>query len=129
RDAGKREAKFMFNVGQGSQDIGFRNETDILFAAAPSHDVTFRVKDENGQPTTAEFLVKDTGGHIYPSQAKRLAPDFGFHPQIYRGDGEKLKLPAGSYKTQFARGPESLVETRDVQIDNKTGELSFQVKR
>jgi hypothetical protein len=129
RDAGKREAKFMFNVGQGSQDIGFRNETDILFAAAPSHDVTFRVKDENGQPTTAEFLVKDSGGHIYPSQAKRLAPDFGFHPQIYRGDGEKLKLPAGKYTIQFARGPESLTETRDVQVDNKTGELSFQVKR
>jgi hypothetical protein len=129
QNAGKREAKFMFNVGQGSQDIGFRNETDILFASAPSHDVTFRVKDENGQPTTAEFLVKDMGGHIYPSQAKRLAPDFGFHPQIYRGDGEKLKLPAGSYKIQFARGPESLTETRDVQIDNKTGELSFKVKR
>ncbi len=129
RDAGKREAKFMFNVGQGSQDIGFRNETDILFAAAPSHDITFRVKDENGQATTAEFLVKDAGGHIYPSQAKRLAPDFGFHPQIYRGDGEKLKLPAGKYTVQFARGPESLTETREVQIDNQTGELSFQVKR
>ena len=31
RDAGKREAKFSFNVGQGTQDLGYRNETDVLF--------------------------------------------------------------------------------------------------
>ena len=31
RDAGKREARMGFNVGQGTQDIGFRNEIDILF--------------------------------------------------------------------------------------------------
>jgi hypothetical protein len=129
RDPGKREAKFMFNVGQGSQDIGFRNETDILFTSAPTHEITLRVKDENGAPTTGGFLVKDASGDIYPSQAKRLAPDFGFHPQIYRADGEKLKLPAGKYKIEFNRGPESITETREVQIDNKTSELDFQVKR
>ena len=33
RDAGQRSAKISFNVGQGSQDIGFRNDTDVeLFA-------------------------------------------------------------------------------------------------
>jgi hypothetical protein len=129
RDAGKREAKFMFNVGQGSQDIGFRNETDILFTSAPTHEITLRVKDENGAPTTGGFLVKDASGDIYPSQAKRLAPDFGFHPQIYRADGEKLKLPTGKYRIEFNRGPESITETREVQIDNNTSELDFQVKR
>ncbi|MBI2949646.1 MAG: hypothetical protein HYY23_18585, partial [Verrucomicrobia bacterium] len=35
RDAGKREAKFSFNIGQGTQDIGFRNEVDILFNSQP----------------------------------------------------------------------------------------------
>ncbi|HKE03846.1 MAG TPA: hypothetical protein VKE91_07295, partial [Blastocatellia bacterium] len=30
RDAGKREAKISFNVGQGTQDIGFRNDVDVL---------------------------------------------------------------------------------------------------
>ena len=40
RDSGQRSAKISFNVGQGSQDIGFRN--DVLIAlqraagAAPS---------------------------------------------------------------------------------------------
>src|SRR5947209_8129542 len=32
RDHGKREATLGFNVGQGTQDIGFRNEVAILFA-------------------------------------------------------------------------------------------------
>ena len=129
RDAGQREAKFMFNVGQGSQDIGFRNEVDILFTAQAAPGVKFRVKDENGNPTTAAFLISDAQGRVYPARAKRLAPDFGFHPQVYRADGESVRLPAGSYKIEFSRGPESLVEVRDVQIGAGTKELSFQVKR
>jgi hypothetical protein len=31
RQAGKREATLMFDVGQGTQDLGFRNEVPILF--------------------------------------------------------------------------------------------------
>ena len=31
RDAGQREAKIGFNVGQGTQDLGFRSDVDILF--------------------------------------------------------------------------------------------------
>lgn len=31
----KREAKITFNVGQGTQDIGFRNEADVLFTCMP----------------------------------------------------------------------------------------------
>src|SRR6267378_3918275 len=36
RDAGKRSAKIAFNVGQGTQDIGFRNDVDLLFTAQPT---------------------------------------------------------------------------------------------
>jgi len=129
RDPGQREAKFMFNVGQGTQDLGFRNEVDILFTAERAPAITFRVKNENDQPTVAAFLVRDAQGHVYPSQAKRLAPDFGFHPQVYRADGETLKLPYGSYKIEFSRGPESVAEVRDVQITPQTKELAFKVKR
>ncbi len=32
REAGKREATFQFDVGQGTQDLGFRAETSILFS-------------------------------------------------------------------------------------------------
>lgn len=31
REAGKREARISFHVGQGTQDLGFRNEVDMLF--------------------------------------------------------------------------------------------------
>src|SRR5262249_1045154 len=78
--AGKREAKLSFNVGQGTQDIGFRNDVDILFNCLPSIDVTLRVLDEHGKPATASFLIRDAQGNVYPSRAKRLAPDFAFHP-------------------------------------------------
>src|ERR1041384_4855218 len=45
RDAGRREAKFSFNVGQGTQDIGVRTETDILFTCLPSRDAVFGLRD------------------------------------------------------------------------------------
>jgi hypothetical protein len=32
RQSGKREATFQFDVGQGTQDLGFRAEVPILFA-------------------------------------------------------------------------------------------------
>ena len=95
----------MFNVGQGSQDIGYRNEADILFDSQPSREIVFNIKDEAGQSTTAAFLVRDSQGHVYPSQAKRLAPDFGFHPQVYRVSGESMKLPKGNYSSNSPAAP------------------------
>lgn len=129
RDAGRREAKFSFNVGQGTQDIGFRNEVDTLFTCLPAHPITFRVRDENNQPTTASFLIRDAQQRVYPSQAKRLAPDFPFHPQVYRGDGETLKLPAGDYTVEFTRGPESVPQVQNLKVDKETKEVEFKVKR
>lgn len=129
RDAGKREAKFSFNIGQGTQDIGFRNEVDILFHCQPAREVTFRVADENGQPTTASFLIRDQAGRVYPSQAKRLAPDFAFHPQVYRADGESLRLPDGIYNIEFTRGPESLMRKRTVVVGSALEAAVFKVER
>ena len=59
RDAGQREATLAADVGQGSQDIGFRNDAPILFTVRPSVDVTLRVRDEHGQPTVAAFVIRD----------------------------------------------------------------------
>ena len=36
RDAGRREATIGFDVGQGTQDLGFRGEVPVLFTALPS---------------------------------------------------------------------------------------------
>src|SRR2546430_1458911 len=59
RDAGRREANISFNVGQGTQDLGFRNELPVLFTCQPAQPVTFRVRDENGEATTACFIIRD----------------------------------------------------------------------
>jgi hypothetical protein len=129
RDAGKREGLFRFDVGQGTQDLGFRGEASVLFTCRPAREVTLRVRDEEGAPCVASLLIKDAAQRVYPSQIKRLAPDFGFQPQIYRGDGETVKLPDGTYEITFSRGPESLPETRRVKIGPETKEVSFQVRR
>jgi len=129
RDAGKREAKVLFNVGHGTQDLGFRNEADILFDCRPARPITLRVRDENGQPTTGSFLIKDRQGRVYPSPAKRLAPDFAFHHQIYRADGEVISLPDGIYKVEFSRGPESLLKASTLTVDSRTTGADFQAER
>ncbi|WP_414661207.1 CehA/McbA family metallohydrolase [Horticoccus sp. 23ND18S-11] len=129
RDAGRREAKFSFDVGQGTQDIGFRNEVDLLFRCLPAREIMLGVRDENNRPTTAAFVIRDALQRVYPSQAKRLAPDFAFHPQIYRADGETLKLPAGTYTVAFQRGPESVPLQRTLTVDAQTSRWDFKVER
>ncbi|MBV8859133.1 MAG: CehA/McbA family metallohydrolase [Acidobacteria bacterium] len=131
RDRGRREARLSFDVGQGSQDIGFRNDVPVLFDCLPSKDVTLRVLDEKGRPTTASFVIRDPQGRQYPAKTKRLAPDFSFHPQVYRADGEKLRLPAGTYTVEFTRGPEYVRqrETLTVGAGPRAEQWSFRLKR
>ncbi|MBC7827846.1 MAG: CehA/McbA family metallohydrolase [Chitinophagaceae bacterium] len=59
KDAGQREIEIGFHVGQGTQDIGFRNTVNILFSISPSVKVTLRVKDDDGSPAMASFLITD----------------------------------------------------------------------
>jgi hypothetical protein len=116
RDKGQRSAVLGFNVGQGTQDIGFRNDIEVVFTAVPAHPVRIRVTDEHGQPTTASFLVKDNADRVYPTASKRLAPDFYFQPQVYRRDGQTLDLPSGSYTLTVSRGPEYVAQMRRLSL-------------
>lgn len=129
RDAGKREAKIAFQVGQNTQDLGFRSEVDVLFDCRPALPVVLRVKDETGQPTMASFEIRDQAGRVYPLPSKRLEPDFFFQPQIYRKDGETIHLPAGQYSVTLSRGPESLVKKSTLTVTPQTREAHFQVQR
>jgi hypothetical protein len=130
RDKGQRAAKISFNVGQGSQDIGFRNDTLIVFNALPAHRLTLHVRDEKGNPTIASFIVRDRQNRLYPNPAKRLAPDFFFQPQVYRADGETLDLPDGYYTIEYSGGPEYHAHTKEVAINaSSPGDLTFQLDR
>ena len=130
RDRGKREAKFAFDVGQGTQDLGFRNEVPILFESVPAVEVSLEVIDDDGQPTTAHFVFRDPQGRVYPARSRRLAPDFFFHDQIYRAHGEKVLLPPGQYSVTFTRGPEYLVSHRTIDVPaTPTHKETFRLKR
>jgi hypothetical protein len=119
RDAGQRAAELGFDVGQGTQDIGFRNDISILFEATPARRIALRVKDEKGNPTTASLTFEDERGRVYPNQSKRLAPDFFFQKQVYRADGETISLPHGTYTVKSTGGPEYLARVQKVVVDAK----------
>ena len=130
RDAGERSAKLSFNVGQGTQDIGFRNEATILFKILPANKLRLGVLDETGVPTIAAFTIRDGLGRIYPNPSKRLAPDFFFQPQVYRHNGESIALPKGSYTITCTLGPEYLPQTKRVEMKERDGNrVEFQMQR
>jgi len=130
RDRGQRSAKLAFNVGQGTQDIGFRNDILVLFNIEPSRAIRLRVKDEKGEPTMASFVVEDRQGRIYPNPSKRLEPDFPFQQQVYRADGETLRLPPGYFTMRYSGGPEYYTRTKELAVEaDGPEELAFQLQR
>lgn len=125
----RREATLEFDVGAGTRDLAHRAGAAVLFRCRPSALLTFDVRDERGEPTVAAFVVKGRDGRTYPAKARRLAPDFFFHPQIYREDGETLALPAGRYRVEVSRGPEYLPQTRVVDVGRRGGRAVFRLER
>lgn len=116
RDRGEREATLVFDVGQGTQDLGFRNELPVLFRVSGAVKVTLDIVDFDGQPTTAQLVIRDAIGRVYPARSRRMAPDFFFHDQIYRADGESILLPPGQYEVSWTRGPEYLNLKRTITV-------------
>jgi hypothetical protein len=130
RDRGQRSANISFSVGQGTQDIGFRNEMAVLFNALPAHALQLRVRDESGAPSMAAFTIRDALGRLYPNPSKRLAPDLFFQPQVYRANGETILLPEGTYMVTCSMGPEYQPQTKQVQLTaTGSNEVSFAMER
>jgi len=84
-ESGKREATIGFDVGQGTQDLGFRGELPILFDIRPAVPVTLHVRDHDGAPTVAHFTFVDRSGHVHPPQSKRIAPTCSFNGRSIAG--------------------------------------------
>lgn len=116
-EPGRREATLTFDIGEGTQDLGFRAEVPILFTVRPAVPVRLLVRDDDGAPTTGRFQFVDHHGHVFPPQARRLAPDLFFQKQIYRAHGEVVLLPPGELTMFYGRGPEYRWKQRRVSID------------
>lgn len=142
-NSGQRQVELGFNVGQGSQDIGFRNTTHILFDIKPSVKVILRVKDDDGSPVMAAFTITDSIQRVpgklqgmYPLPSRRVAdfdeyPDFFFQKHVYRTDGEYVLLPPGKYQVSYTRGPEYIIQKKIIEIPEgvDSTEVSFELKR
>ncbi|MFO0910011.1 MAG: CehA/McbA family metallohydrolase [Isosphaeraceae bacterium] len=129
-ESGQREATLGFDVGQGTQDLGFRGETAVLFTIRPAIPVRFRVLDQNGEPTIASFTLVDRAGQVHPPQPKRLAPDLFFQKQIYRADGEVVLLPPGVLRVSYSRGPEYRVKSTELIVpENGEGQFEARLER
>lgn len=115
-EAGPHESTIHFDVGQGTEDLGFRGETHVLFDIRPALPVTLRVRDFDGQPTTGRFEFTDAAGRVHPPQPKRVAPDLFFQKHIYRKDGETVLLPPGRFTMRYGRGPEYRHLSRTITV-------------
>lgn len=121
-ESGKREASIGFEVGQRNTELGSRGETPILFDIQPAVPVSIDLLDENGQPTMAHFVFRqrdEVGDRVFPLQAKRLAPDLFFQPQVYRQHGETVMLPPGVFDVEYGRGPEYKVKRCELRVIEK----------
>ena len=92
KEAGRREAEIGFNVGQGTQDIGFRNTIPILFEIKPSVRVTLEVKDEGGSPVMASFLITDGVERIRDDSTTNLGK-MDFHIAAARREYQQPQIP------------------------------------
>jgi hypothetical protein len=126
-ESGKREATIGFDVGQGTQDLGFRGELAVLFDVRPAIPVRLRIRDHDGTPTVAHLRFSDRSGRIHPPQPKRTAPDLFFQPQIYRADGGIVLLPPGRLNLTYGRGPEYRQKSRELTVPER-GELTVELQ-
>ena len=129
-ESGSREATIAFDIGQGTQDLGFRSEVAVLFRVLPAISMTMRIRDHDGRPTTARLEFRDHQGRVHPPQPRRRAPDFFFQPQIYRADGDTVLLPPGEFNLTSGRGPEYLRKTQTVRVrPDGEGAISVELER
>jgi hypothetical protein len=136
RDAGHREGYFAFgpsaewSVLTSAPRAAYRREgLQLDFQCLPTRDVTLSVLDSDDQKCVASLTIRDVAQRIYPPQVMRLAPDMTYQPQIYRADGETVRLPDGEYSVLSKRGPEYLATEQAVDIDNNVRRIEVKLQR
>jgi hypothetical protein len=133
RDSGRKEGHLAFSLWRDAdkkKPAVTSHEVAYIFESQPAVLVHLRVVDDDGRPTTASFVFRDRRGRVYPSQSRRLAPDFGFHPQVYRHYGETVALQPGKYTVTYTRGPEYFSRQREITVPAVAAHTeTFELKR
>jgi hypothetical protein len=102
----------------------------VYFNALPARVLRLLVRDENGAPSMAAFIVRDALGRLYPNPSKRLAPDLFFQQQVYRANGETILVPEGTYTVVSSMGPEYHSQIKQVEVvAGGHNEVSFSMQR
>jgi len=132
RDSGRKEADLAFALwpAAGKGPLARSKPLTYVVESIPAVLVRLAVRDEDGTPTTAALTFRDASGRVYPSQSRRLAPDFGFHPQVYRHNDETVSLQPGKYRVTYTRGPEYLTLEKEITVPAvPTYGVAFDLKR
>jgi len=131
RDRGRRKAQLTFNLSSKNTDAAglVQGHDWFEFTCLPTSDVGLTILDVDGRSCVASLTVKDKFDRIYPPEAMRLAPDMAFQPQIYRADGESVRLPDGEYTIESRRGPEYVPGIQTVDIDDSHRRILVKLER
>jgi hypothetical protein len=131
RDHGQRRADFNFVVTPKVDDAsaGSNGHREVEFECLPSREVALGVYDHDGQSCVASLTIKDKIDRVYPPQAMRIAPDMAFQPQVYRANGETVRLPDGEYTIVSRRGPEYLHGVQTAVIGGDQDRIDIKLER
>lgn len=100
RDSGRREAKLGFNAGDGTEDLANRSAISVLFDCAPAIPLTFRVRDEAGNPVMASFTISDGVERVASDRVKHpLDADYR-HSLALEQPWDTAKNPSGYWRTE-----------------------------
>ena len=130
RDRGRREAQIGATLGPGTEDIGFRNRTAVLFDVAPSRDVTLRVRDENGRPSMASFVVKDKARPRLSRRDRSASPRISFSRSRYIGQTVRRSgfRPATSL-SRAGEAPNTFLKRERCPSTSLPAALDFRLRR
>ena len=116
RDAGQREASLAVDVGQGTQDIGFRNDAPFLFRVrAVDAEVTLRIPDDAGADDGAPRDPGRAGPGLSLARQSGSRPTSTSSRRSIAPTATSSACAAGAYTVDVTRGPEYL--TRRVTLD------------
>lgn len=124
RDGGTKTTTPSFIIGPAT-----RRGHEITFRCLPSRTISLGIKDTDNKSCVASLIVRDDAGRYYPPQLMRIAPDLPFQKQIYRGDGESIVLPDGSYTIESKRGPEYLRTIQHYEAGRAPSHIDISLRR